>query len=59
MLSVTIYGTYGCIGSMYQIVDICIASAEPTEDLDALTIGMICVKNLQVAKTFHPFLNVE
>ena len=33
---------------MYQVIDICIASAEPTEDLDALTVGMICVKNLQV-----------
>ena len=35
-------------GIMYQVIDICIASAEPTEDLDALTVGMICVKNLQV-----------
>jgi len=29
-------------------MDICIASADPSEDLDALTIGMVCVRNLQV-----------
>jgi len=35
------------VGCLYQVMDICIASAEPTEDLDALTIGMVCVRNLQ------------
>ena len=50
---------YGLLGSMYQIIDICITSAEPTEDLDALTIGMICVKNLQVTrKKIQFFLNI-
>lgn len=38
------------LGKLYQIVDICAASAEPTEDFDALTVGMICVRNLQVSE---------
>jgi hypothetical protein len=33
---------------MYQVVDLCVTTAEPTEDFDALTVGMICVRNLQV-----------
>ena len=55
-LHVKYFYDYGLLGSMYQIIDICITSAEPTEDLDALTIGMICVKNLQVTKNkFNSF----
>lgn len=37
------------VGKMYQIVDICVVTADPTEDYDALTVGMICVRNLQVS----------
>ena len=33
---------------MYQVVDACVASAEPTEELDAVTVGMICIRNVQV-----------
>jgi hypothetical protein len=36
------------LGQLYQVVDICTTSAEPTEDLDALTVGMVCIRNLQV-----------
>jgi len=36
------------IGMMYQVYDMVIANAEPTEEFDALTIGMVCVRNLQV-----------
>lgn len=36
------------VGVMYQVVDICITSAEPTEDYDALTVGMVCVRNIKV-----------
>lgn len=35
------------LGCVYQIVDMCITSAEPTEDFDALTIGMVCIRNLK------------
>ncbi len=35
------------LGIMYQVIDVCVASAEATEDLDALTVGMVCVRNLQ------------
>ena len=30
-------------------MDAVISSAEPTEDLDAITVGLVCVRNLQVA----------
>ena len=33
---------------MYQVIDVCVANAEATEDWDALTIGMVCVRNIQV-----------
>lgn len=36
------------LAALYQVVDLCITSAEPTEDFDALTVGMICVRNLKV-----------
>lgn len=36
------------LDTMYQVVDICIAQAHPTTELDGITIGMICVRNLQV-----------
>lgn len=39
-------------GCAYQVVDVCITSAEPTADLDAITLGMVCVRNLQVRNTF-------
>jgi len=29
-------------------MDVVITTAEPTEDLDAITVGMVCVRNLQV-----------
>lgn len=32
---------------MYQVIDICTCFAEPTEDLDSITVGMVCVRNLQ------------
>lgn len=32
-------------------MDAVISSAEPTEDLDAITVGLVCVRNLQV--TFY------
>jgi len=32
---------------LYQVVDVQISGAEPSADLDALTVGMVCVKNLQ------------
>ena len=35
------------IGNMYQVLDIQTVTAMPTEDLDSLTIGMVCVRNLQ------------
>mmetsp|Transcript_32355 Transcript_32355/g.54541 ORF Transcript_32355/g.54541 Transcript_32355/m.54541 type:complete len:832 (+) Transcript_32355:47-2542(+) len=35
------------LGTMYQVMDVCISSAEPTADLDAITVGMVCVRNLQ------------
>lgn len=36
---------------MYQVVAVCIATAEATESLNALTVGMVCVRNLQVSAT--------
>jgi hypothetical protein len=33
---------------LYQVVDIVAASAEATADFDALTVGMVCLRNLQV-----------
>ena len=36
------------LGYMYQIVATAVASAEATENLNALTVGMICVRNLQI-----------
>lgn len=33
---------------MYEVVDLYITSAEPTEDLDGITVGLICVRILQV-----------
>lgn len=38
------------LGCLYQVVDVVIASAEPTEDLDAITVGMVCIRNLQVCR---------
>ena len=35
-------------GCLYQVIDLVITTAEPTEDLDAITVGMVCVRNLQV-----------
>jgi hypothetical protein len=40
------------LGCLYQVVDVVIASAEPTEDLDAITVGMVCIRNLQVLQIF-------
>ena len=34
---------------MYQVIDACVATAEPTEELDAVTVGMVCVRNIQVS----------
>lgn len=34
--------------ALYQVVDVCVATAEATNDVDALEVGMICVRNLQV-----------
>ena len=34
---------------MYEVIDACVATAEPTEELDAVTVGMVCVRNLQVS----------
>jgi hypothetical protein len=31
-----------------------ISAAEPTEDLDAITVGMVCVRNLQVTMCRAP-----
>lgn len=36
------------LGKLYQVVDIVVTNAESTEDFDALTIGMVCIRNLQV-----------
>ena len=36
------------VGVMYEVVDVMVSSSEPTEELDALTIGMVCVRILQV-----------
>ena len=46
-------------GHMYQIVDACVASAEPTEELDAVTVGMICVRNVQVSLFSKDFLKIS
>lgn len=29
-------------------MDVRVVTAEPTEDLDQLTVGMVCVRNMQV-----------
>mgnify|MGYP003387180509 CR=1 FL=1 len=36
---------------MYQVVALTEASAEPTETLNSLSVGMVCVRNLQVPAT--------
>lgn len=36
------------VGYMYQVVDVVIATAEATETLNAVTVGMVCLRNLQV-----------
>ncbi len=40
------------VGCMYQVLDVQVATAYPTEDLDRLTIGMVCVRNLQKHQGF-------
>lgn len=35
-------------GFMYQVIDAVAVTAEATADLDSLTVGMVCVRNLQV-----------
>ena len=35
-------------GFMYQVTDICAVTAGATAELDALTVGMVCVRILQV-----------
>lgn len=35
------------LGCMYQVIDAVVVSAEPTEELDAVTVGMVCVRNVQ------------
>ena len=42
---------------MYQIVDICVASSEATSTLDALEVGLICIRNCQVNTINMKFIN--
>jgi hypothetical protein len=42
--------TVGCI---YQVIDMEVVTAYATEDLDRLTVGMVCVRNLQKSEGFH------
>jgi len=43
---------------MYQVVAVSIATAEATESLNALTVGMVCVRNLQVPATGGGNVNI-
>ena len=38
---------------MYQVLDVQEVTAYPTEVLDRLTVGMVCVRNLQKKEGFH------
>ena len=38
---------------MYQVLDVQEVTAYPTEVLDRLTVGMVCVRNLQRTEGFH------
>jgi len=40
------------VGHMYQVLSVDTVTAFPTEDLDALTIGVVCVRNLQKGEGF-------
>ena len=40
-----------CTDYMYQVVTVIIATAEATETLNALTVGMVGVRNLQIPAT--------
>jgi hypothetical protein len=35
------------IGIMYEVIDVKIVYAEPTDEMDEVTVGMICIRNLQ------------
>ncbi len=41
------------VGQMYQVLDVQEVTAYPTEVLDRLTVGMVCVRNLQKTEGFH------
>jgi hypothetical protein len=47
------------LACVYQIVDVCICTAKPTIDLDGVTVGMICVKNLQVNASSLPDIEIS
>ena len=48
---------YG-LGYIYQVVDVCVAAAEATSDLDSIEVGLICVRNLQVQRGIN-FLSID
>jgi hypothetical protein len=40
------------IDVVYQVIDVCAAHAGATSTMDALDVGLVCIRNLQVC-TFH------
>lgn len=36
--------------TMYEVIDVHVTSAEPSEDLDGITVGLVCVRILQVRR---------
>ncbi len=41
------------VGQIYEVLDVQEVTAYPTEVLDRLTVGMVCVRNLQKTEGFH------
>lgn len=39
-------------GIIYEVIDVQVVTADPTEDLDRLTVGMVCIRNLQKNEGF-------
>lgn len=45
----------GSVDVVYQVLDVCAAHAGATSVTDALDVGLVCIRNLQVTSLPLPF----